>query len=143
MKSKSKILDLNDQFECQVSADPGSISAKGDGGNLRTLLGYLYVVLEPDEASRARPGLLTSATTPSSLLALFISISRMRLTFCSFHNSAPTCSSLYWRFELDLSFLPTLSTSWVCQYLSRCTRLPKLQVLFQVCAEHSKSLQIN
>ena len=136
-------MDLDDQFECQVSPDPGSISANGDGGNLRALLGYAAVVLEPDEASCARPGLLTSAATLSSLLALFVSASRSRMTFCDFYRPEPTCSYLYWCFERDLSCLPKQSTSWVSPYLSRCTRLPKLQVLFQVCTEHSKSLQIN
>jgi len=104
-------LDLDEQFECHVSPDPGSISANGDGGNLRTLLGYLAVVFEPDEASCAWPGLLTSAAALSSLLALFVSTSRSKMTFCSFSWPEPTCCSLYWRFDRDLSFLPKQSTS--------------------------------
>ena len=95
--------------------------------------------------SQMKPRVLGQGCSPLQrahrlLLALFVSASRSRMTLCGFSWPEPTCSSLCWHFERDLSFLPKQSTSWVSPYLSRCAMVPKLQVLFQVCAEHSKFL---
>ena len=63
-------MDLRDQVADQLSPEPDTISEKGDDGDLHRLLGYLAVVLDPDEAIWAWLGLLPSAEAILSLLGL-------------------------------------------------------------------------